>query len=265
MSNRRPLIKNHGRIVGTIILILLGIFAISSIVIFSISRSEQDIISHNPGSHTYTAGEIFSHFQIKVTEYTNKFYNNGESPLTNPFYRISSAEITVYDSTDNEIDLEILLSGKVSYSCYTSTVTIVISEPTYCYQYEIEVIEHKFDPINPILFTLAGIVALGCVFSFLYTKFIWKDDSTQSETNNSLPNRTRKIKKAKNEKRYLYEIVMRLPKKRICGISRTLIEPEDEALRCPYCRSYFIRQYLVAWLQEKEHCPVCFRPLVEEE
>ena len=259
--NTRGINFRNKRAIKIISVFLIIIFAITSITIFAVSRSTLEIISHDSGDHYYYSDDSFSHFEIKVSKSTDSFYNNGGSPITNPFFTISNVEVSVYDSDNNLVSKEISPNGKESYKCYTSTVRIEVSEPIYCYEYQIEVIEHIFNPTKPILYTLTGFTAIGFLIGILFSFF--------SNRNNTQPNNVQyeikeKGRKAKTKK-YLYEIVKRLPEKRICGISRTQIESEDNSLRCPNCRTYFIREYLVAWLQEKEHCPVCFRPLVENQ
>jgi len=260
MSNRRILFRNKNAI-KILSVFLIVAFAITSIAIFITSRTNLATISHDSGDHYYYADDPFSYFEIKVSKSTNSFYNNGESPITNPFFTISNVEISVYDLDNKLITMEISSRGIESYKCYTSTVRIEVSEPTYCYEYQIEVIEHIFNPTKPILYTLAGFIVVGFLLGILFSFLVDRNNQQHNEVPNEGKKKSRKIKREK----YLYEIVKRLPDKRICGISRTQIESEDKSLRCPYCRSYFIREYLIAWLQEKNHCPVCFRPLVEEQ
>ncbi|NHJ49160.1 MAG: hypothetical protein FK733_15335 [Asgard group archaeon] len=42
-----------------------------------------------------------------------------------------------------------------------------------------------------------------------------------------------------------------------CMISKLPLASADEILQCPSCKSYFLLDYLVEWVEEHGNCPVC--------
>jgi hypothetical protein len=42
-----------------------------------------------------------------------------------------------------------------------------------------------------------------------------------------------------------------------CMISKLSITSADEILQCPSCKSYFLLEYLVEWVEKNVNCPVC--------
>ncbi|NHJ38747.1 MAG: hypothetical protein FK731_01850 [Asgard group archaeon] len=42
-----------------------------------------------------------------------------------------------------------------------------------------------------------------------------------------------------------------------CMISKTKLTSAHEILQCPYCKSYFLLDYLVDWVNKNNNCPVC--------
>ncbi|NHJ83978.1 MAG: NINE protein [Asgard group archaeon] len=47
------------------------------------------------------------------------------------------------------------------------------------------------------------------------------------------------------------------PENEICMISKLPINQYKEIVKCPYCFSFFIKEYIIDWIVEKENCPVC--------
>ncbi|NHJ32087.1 MAG: hypothetical protein FK732_04425 [Asgard group archaeon] len=49
-----------------------------------------------------------------------------------------------------------------------------------------------------------------------------------------------------------------------CMISKLEIKNDDVILQCPFCSSYFIKKYLVEWVEKNKTCPVCKSILIED-
>ena len=56
---------------------------------------------------------------------------------------------------------------------------------------------------------------------------------------------------------FKYILVLELPKKAICMISKTQIEKEETVLQCPECQNYYLSKYLLGWLDKNSKCPIC--------
>ena len=48
-----------------------------------------------------------------------------------------------------------------------------------------------------------------------------------------------------------------------CMISKLPIEEDERVLQCPFCSSYFIKEYLEEWTEEHDSCPVCKKKIVD--
>lgn len=42
-----------------------------------------------------------------------------------------------------------------------------------------------------------------------------------------------------------------------CMISKITLTSANEILQCPFCKSYFLLEYLVDWVNKNDICPVC--------
>ncbi|MBK5113096.1 MAG: hypothetical protein KGD59_08030 [Candidatus Heimdallarchaeota archaeon] len=56
---------------------------------------------------------------------------------------------------------------------------------------------------------------------------------------------------------FKYILVLDLPKKAICMISKTQIEVNETVLQCPECQNYYLSKYLLGWLNKNSNCPIC--------
>jgi len=54
-----------------------------------------------------------------------------------------------------------------------------------------------------------------------------------------------------------FKVITNPPTGAICIISRTNIEKNDIVLQCPKCLNYFLKEYLLDWLEENKTYPVC--------
>ena len=50
----------------------------------------------------------------------------------------------------------------------------------------------------------------------------------------------------------------------VCMISKLPIEESESVLQCPFCSSYFLKEYLEEWTEENDICPVCKKKIIDE-
>jgi hypothetical protein len=56
---------------------------------------------------------------------------------------------------------------------------------------------------------------------------------------------------------FKYILVLELPKKSICMISKTQIGKQETVLQFPECQNYYLSKYLLGWLDKNSNCPIC--------
>lgn len=60
----------------------------------------------------------------------------------------------------------------------------------------------------------------------------------------------------------LLESVDSFPENEKCRITKLDLTEEREVVRCPHCKSLFIKEYVIDWIKGSKLCPICNSLLV---